>query len=51
MTFVPANMRLDSDDNLTEIKKSSSLSGIKDKLEEQKEGKRKEQVEENDDEN
>ena len=50
MTFVPANRRFDSDDNLTEMKKSSSFSGIKDKLEEQKEGKRKEQVEENDDE-
>ena len=50
MTFVPANRRFDSDYNLTEVKKSSSLSGIKDKLEEQKEGKRKEQVEENEDE-
>ena len=50
MTFVPANRRFDSDYNLTEVKKSSSLSGIKDKLEEQKEGKRKKQVEENDDE-
>ena len=50
MTFVPANRRFDSDYNLTEVKKSSSLSGIKDKLEEQKEGKLKEQVEENEDE-
>ena len=50
MTFVPANRRFDSDDKVTESKKSSSLSGIKDKLEEQKEGKLKEQVEENEDE-
>ena len=50
MTFVPAKRRFDSDYNLTEVKKSSSLSGIKYKLEEQKEGKRKEQVEENEDE-
>ena len=50
MTFVPANRRFDSDDKVTESKKSSYLSGIKDKLEEQKEGKRKEQVEENEDE-
>ena len=50
MTFVPRHRRFDSEDSVTEIKKSSSLSGIKDKLEEQKEGKRKKQVEENDDE-
>ncbi len=48
MTFVPRHRRFDSEDSVTEIKKSSSLSGIKDKLEERKEEEREEHKEETD---
>jgi hypothetical protein len=48
MTFVPAHRRFDSEDSVTEIKNPSSLSGIKDKLEERKEEEREEHKEETD---
>jgi len=48
MTFVPRHRRFDSEDSVTEIKKSSSLSGIKDKLEERKEEEMEEHKEETD---
>ena len=48
MTFVPAHRRFDSEDSVTESKKPSSLSGIKDKLEERKEEGRKEHEENTD---
>ena len=51
MTFVPAHRRFDSQDSVSEIKKQSSLSGIRDKIEKQKQEKTDEHIETSDDEN